>query len=192
MILPIQHHLLGPATDLSQITQVLSHPQALAQCREYLEKHLPEASLVATNSTAEAARLVAQGGPIQGNQAAISTLECSSIYQLSVLATDIADYANNETRFLLIGREPLVLPPDTDMDINSSGNPPYKTSLIIDLKKDQPGGLYQVLGLFARENINLTRIESRPSKTALGKYLFFIDCEASTNHSCLLYTSRCV
>lgn len=76
-----------------------------------------------------------------------------------------------------------MLPPDTDMDINSSGNPPYKTSLIIDLKKDQPGGLYQVLGLFARENINLTRIESRPSKTALGKYLFFIDCEASTNHS---------
>lgn len=174
MILLIQHHLLSQSTDINQITQVFSHPQALAQCRKFLDKYLSHAAQIATNSTAEAARLVAQGDP---HQAAISSRECADYYGLPLIASDIADYANNETRFLLIGREPLSTTTD-----NQAPNTPYKTSLILDLKKDHPGGLYQVLGLFAQENINLTRIESRPSKTALGKYLFFIDCEAGAAH----------
>lgn len=177
MILPIRHHLLSRASDLSQITQVYSHPQALAQCRSFLSTYLKHATQIAANSTAEAARLIAHGEP---NQAAISSEDCAAYYQLPLIATEIADYANNETRFLLIGREPL-----SCTNHKADHNTAYKTSLILDLKKDHPGGLYQVLGLFAQENINLTRIESRPSKAALGKYLFFIDCEGSTAHPSL-------
>ena len=167
LVIPIVHNLLSRATCLSAVRKVLSHPQAIAQCRSFLAKELSHAQLVETNSTAEAARLVAEGN---STLAAISSLECAERYLLTPLASGIADYSNNETRFLLVGQE----------QINSSVS--SKTSMVIALERDHPGGLYQVLGLFARENINLSRIESRPSKLELGKYIFFIDCEAGYAH----------
>ncbi len=167
MCLPIVHNLLTRAASFAEITKVYSHPQALAQCRTFLAKNLNQADLVPTNSTAEAAWLISQGDT---HLAAIGPRECASYYRLPVLAADIADYSNNETRFLLLGKEKNPSPSCA------------KTSLVLELKEDRPGGLYEVLGLFAREKINLCRIESRPNKSALGKYRFFIDCEAGAAH----------
>lgn len=167
LVLPVEQQLLSQAVSLAEVTAVYSHPQALAQCRIFLATKLPHARLEETTSTAEAARLVKEGGP---GLAAIASKECGESYGLPTLAANIADYANNETRFLLIGQE---LTPHPDS---------VKTSLVLSLASDHPGGLYQVLGLFARENINLSRIESRPAKSALGKYFFFIDCEAGSQH----------
>lgn len=167
LVLPIAHHLLSRAQSIKEIRKVLSHPQAIAQCRNFLAQELSQAELVETNSTAEAAFLAAQA---DSAWAAVGPLESGRKYNLPVLVSHIADYPNNETRFLLIGEKGAV-PEKT-----------CKTSLVLGLKKDRPGGLYQVLGLFAAENINLCRIESRPSKQALGKYLFFIDCEAGMEH----------
>lgn len=166
LVIPIVHNLLSRASCLNGVKKVLSHPQAIAQCRSFLAKELNHAQLIETNSTAEAARLVAEG---DSTLAAISSLECAERYLLTPLASGIADYSNNVTRFLLIGQEQANIPISN------------KTSLVIALEKDRPGGLYQVLGFFARENINLSRIESRPSKLELGKYIFFIDCEAGNN-----------
>lgn len=167
LVLPIVHHLLSRATSFHKITKVLSHPQALAQCGTFLARELSQAQLVETNSTAEAACLVAEGEP---TLATVSSLECAERYSLPILSSQITDYPNNKTRFLLIGQERVYCKASS------------KTSLVLSLEKDRPGGLYQVLGLFAGENINLSRIESRPSKIELGKYLFFIDCEAVFDH----------
>jgi prephenate dehydratase len=162
LALPISMSLLvAPATALTDITTVRSHPHGLAQCRGWLSEHLADAALEAATSTAEAARqAAAAGGPV----AAIGTTGAATRYGLDVLAADIHDYAGNATRFLVLGTS---MPPATGAD---------KTSVVVFFGEDRPGLLLRTLDEFALRGINLTKIESRPTKQALGEYCIFIDC----------------
>ncbi|MCW2278306.1 prephenate dehydratase [Heliophilum fasciatum] len=170
LILPIHHHLLvAPGQDWQQVEKVYSHPQALAQCRKFLLNQLPQAQAVPAGSTAEGAAKVARGAQDGAAVAAIATAFAAERYGLQAVQQDVQDRPNNKTRFWVIGRQ-WAAPTGDD-----------KTSLVCALPSDQPGGLYGILGEFARRNINLTRIESRPTKRELGQYLFFIDC---VGHHC--------
>lgn len=171
IVLDIKHYLLTHMTRPDHIHTLMSHPQALAQCRHFLQRELKNARLIETTSTAEAVRRVCLESD---GTAAIAPWECHLRYHVPVLFSDIGDYSHNQTRFLLVGKDPCPCPATT------------KTSLVLALEKDRPGGLYEVLGEFARHNINLSRIESRPAKKELGNYLFFIDCEAGGGHPGLL------
>lgn len=162
IILPVEQALLAlPGTGIGQIKQVLSHPQALAQCRSYLNSVLPGAETFEASSTAEAARLVAASG---GSRAAVGPARAAALYKLKVLATGINDCRENVTRFLVVSgaASPAVSP---DM---------AKTSVVIWIA-DRPGALHDILREFTLAGLNLTRIESRPAKSRLGDYLFFID-----------------
>ena len=149
------------ATDITvdEVENVYSHSQALGQCQHYLESHGLTAHY--TLSTAAAAKRVAE----TGEDAAIGTLKAAELYGLKVIDTNIQENFNNETRFVVLDKE----------DSSVSGND--KTSISFSLFEDKPGGLYELLGLFAEKNINLTKIESRPSKEGLGHYIFFVDME---------------
>jgi len=196
VILPVRHFLLVPAEaggqppDLKRIQEVWSHPQALAQCQGFLRKNLPQARLVPTNSTAEAAALVAQRWTASGQNdpgrrlfpAAIATETAAQIYGLAVWARDIQDFESNETRFAVVARrgkgdEAVLLAAAASNPALPARPGSFKTSLAFSLPGDRPGGLYETLGIFAVLGINLTRIESRPAKTGLGKYYFYIDLE---------------
>ncbi|GAW90983.1 prephenate dehydratase [Calderihabitans maritimus] len=162
VILEVHHHLIGKQTDWKRVQAIYSHPQALAQCRGFLRQNFQGVSLRTAASTAEAARIVASG---PDSWAAISSRFAAELYGLQVLAENIEDYRGNKTRFITVGRGP-VKPTGKD-----------KTSMVLALPQDRPGGLYRVLEEFAAEEINLTKIESRPTKKELGEYLFFLDCE---------------
>ena len=167
IVLDIKHYLYSQMTSLEQIHTIMSHPQAIAQCRHFLEEKLNHAAIIATESTAEAVRQLDKGN---GGYAAIGSRDNNDLYNVPVLCSDIGDYTHNQTRFLLVSKTP------------GTSQITHKTSLILTLEKDRPGGLYDILGEFAGQNINLTRIESRPVKKELGSYLFFLDCEAGHNH----------
>ncbi|SHE61860.1 prephenate dehydratase [Desulforamulus putei] len=163
MMLPVAHHLLvQPGSAVRDIRTVLSHPQALAQCRRYLARKLPAAKLLPVESTALAASMVAGG---EKTMAAIGTTAAAKHYNLTTLEQNIQDRSNNCTRFVVVGREDI---PCREV--------PCKTSLVVSLL-DRPGALYSILKEFAWRGINLTRIESRPARTCLGEYIFFIDLE---------------
>ncbi len=147
-------------TDLSRIGQVLSHSHALGQCAGYLSCNLPGAECLPVESTAAAARSV----KTRPGTAAIAPRRAAELFNLSLLAEGIQDNDGNATRFVILS---LRDHPPTGED---------KTSLVLSIP-DGPGSLYQVLGYFARREINLTRIESRPSRRIIGDWLFFIDCE---------------
>ncbi|MDT8900456.1 prephenate dehydratase [Anaeroselena agilis] len=164
MVLPIRHNLLARA-DTKHINVILSHPQALAQCRNYLREHYPGAELVAVESTAAAAYQVASGAK---NTAAIGSLRAARLYNLAVPAVDIQDNPNNSTRFIVLAR-----------DAAAPAGPNCKTSVICQINGEKPGSLYEILGEFARRQVNLTKIESRPARTGLGLYIFFLDAEGS-------------
>ncbi|MEW6183668.1 MAG: prephenate dehydratase [Bacillota bacterium] len=161
VVLPVMHHLLA-RPGLKDITRVLSHPHALAQCREYLESKLPHAFREPTTSTAEAARLVASSGE---PWAAIGTEKAAEHFGLAVVARAVQDTIDNETRFVVLGRCP----------VKQTGKD--KTSVAFSLVRDRPGTLYEALGFFANRGINLTKIESRPARRSIGHYIFFVDCE---------------
>jgi prephenate dehydratase len=168
-IVAIQHLLAArPGTELSQVETVYSHPQALAQCRARLEALLPGARQITTSSTAEAARLVAQGatgvegGAVELGAACISSRRAVDLYGLQVLSDDIQDEKFNATRFWLLAPKS---PEPSGRD---------KTSVVFSVPH-RAGTLYQALGTFT--GLNLTRIESRPSRRRLGEYLFFVDFE---------------
>ncbi len=165
--LPIRHCLVGQGQ--GEIKVILSHPQALAQCRQYLHEHFPGAEIRTTGSTSHAARL-AQEFP---EMAAIAGQEAAERYSLKILAREIQDAEDNVTRFIVAGKS-YAAPTGRD-----------KTSLIIYLDKDRPGALYSILGEFASRSINLTRIESRPSRKGLGDYYFYIDLEGHMNDMAL-------
>ncbi len=160
IVIPINHNLLA-ASDISvdEVENVYSHSQALGQCQPYLERHGMTAHY--TLSTAAAAKRVAE----TGQDAAIGTLKAAELYDLKIIDRNIQENFNNETRFVVLDKE----------DSPITGND--KTSISLSLFEDKPGGLYELLGLFAENDINLTKIESRPSKEGLGHYIFFIDLE---------------
>jgi prephenate dehydratase len=165
LVLPVRHALLARAgVRVEEIVVVVSHPHATAQCRQYLADHLPQAEVRAANSTAEAAQIVSERGPIEP-WAAIGTQLAASLYGLVVVAPDIEDRRENSTRFVLVGRE---APPMTGND---------KTSVVCFIEKDRPGALLAILHEFSDRAINLTKLESRPTKERLGEYCFFIDIE---------------
>ncbi len=163
--LPILHCLVGRGE--SEIKVILSHPQALAQCRQYLREHYPASEIRTTGSTSHAARL-AQEFP---DMAAIAEAGTAKKYGLKVLARGIQDAVDNVTRFIVVGKS---VPKYTGRD---------KTSLVVYLERDRPGSLYLILQEFALQNINLTRIESRPSRRAIGDYYFYIDLEGHVDDS---------
>ena len=152
-----------PGTKLGDIRQVLSFPIAAAQCRGYLRRKLPNATFVAANSTAEAAATVARSK--RTDQAAIGNELAARLYGLKVLAHDIEDHPENQTRFVVVGRG---IPAPTGHD---------KTTIVCFQRADRPGSLLAMLQEFAARRINLTKLESRPTKKSLGDYCFFIDIE---------------
>ncbi len=165
--LPIKHNLLvQKGKTLDDISVICSHQQALAQCRHYINNI--NKKVHAMSSTANAARYVTE----LSTAAVIGNRILSKKYNLDILEEDIQDYDNNVTRFVLISKNPQEEVTGED-----------KTSIVISLNGDKPGGLYEILRLFADANINLTKIESRPSKKGLGKYLFFIDMQGHVNES---------
>ena len=158
--LRIHHCLLGSAEQLSQVQRVLAHEQALAQCRRWLGTSLPGASLEAASSNAEAAQRVRNDEAA----AAIASRSAAPLYGLNVLAANIEDDPGNTTRFLVIGAK-TGAPSGRD-----------KTSLLVS-SRNVPGALYKLLQPLARHGISMSRIESRPSRTGLWEYVFFIDIE---------------
>lgn len=160
LVLPISHALISAAAQFEQIATVYSHPQALAQCQGWLADWLPQATLIPTNSTAEALTHL-QAAP---TAAAIASRRAASLYDLPVLAHPINDYTDNCTKFWVLGLQPA-----------TSGS---HTSLAFSLPANAPGALLKPLQILAALKINLSRIESRPSKKTLGDYLFFLDLEA--------------
>ncbi len=163
LLLEVRQHLLArPGTALAEVKRVLSHPQPIGQCSRFLRERLPNASLEPTHSTADAARKVAAGEP---DAAAIGSRKAAERFGLAILAESIQDVDENVTRFVLLAQA----------DEAATGRD--RTSIAFTLDRDRPGGLYEVLGEFARRGINLSKVESRPMKEALGHYVFFIDFE---------------
>jgi prephenate dehydratase len=165
VVIPVQHHLLGvPGADLASVEEVVSFPHAIAQVRGFLQRQLPGVRTRAANSTAEAARLVAeQGDPAA---AAVGNALAADLYDLEVLAADIEDHPENVTRFLAVA--PDAVPAPTGHD---------KTSIVVFQREDAPGSLVAILEQFAARSINLTNLQSRPTKKGLGDYCFLIDLE---------------
>ena len=163
IVLPIQHYLMGkPGTRLPEVRVIYSHPQALAQCREYLERNFADAARSASLSTA-----LAVGDAMNSDvpAAAIAPLRSAELYNAEILDYGIQDVEQNVTRFVVLAKD----------DHHPTGND--KTSLFFFFEQDLPGQLYAVMGEFARREINLAKIESRPTKRSLGQYVFFIDCD---------------
>lgn len=160
--LRINHHLLGTMRGLEQIRRVAAHPQALAQCRAWLKEYLPAVELIGTSSNAEGARRARD----EDGTAAIAGDAAAEVYGLRKVVTDIEDRPDNTTRFLIIGRE--LLPP--------SGSD--KTSILLSTREaDGAGALYKLLAPLAKNNVNMSRIESRPSRRRKWDYVFFLDVD---------------
>jgi len=166
LVLPITHSLLSHATALEEIQTVYSHPQALAQCQKALESYLPQVQLVPTASTVEALHYLSQE-PESKCCGAIASSRAAQLYNVPILVSSLNDYPGNCTRFWVVGLEPAI-------------NGKY-ISLGFSTGVNQPGALVRPLSVFAQREINLTRIESRPTKRSLGEYLFFIDIEGNAS-----------
>ena len=165
VIIDVRLHLLGlPGTSLDRVERVVSFPVATAQCRRYLTDNLPHAEEVAANSTAAAARDLAVSHDVAA--AAIGTALSQEIYGLELIATDIEDHPENQTRFVAVSRSGVPAPTGHD-----------KTSIVVFQRADRSGSLMGILAEFAARSINLTKLESRPTKKALGDYCFLIDLE---------------
>jgi prephenate dehydratase len=167
LILPIVHTFISCATSLEEIKTVYSHPQGLAQCQVWLEQYLPNVQLIAANSTTEALEKLDS----DLTAGAISSQRAAHLYNLPIMAKAINDRPENCTRFWVVskGKIPNKYP--------VLGNGTSRTSLALSIPADMPGSLAKQLQVFANKGINLTRIESRPTKLSLGTYVFFIDVE---------------
>ncbi|MCD6408486.1 prephenate dehydratase, partial [bacterium] len=158
ILLEIHHYLLSKEKSLKDIKKIYSHPQALAQCRKWIAENLPNVEIIETESTAGAVKKV----KTKRKTAAIGSEVAAKIYNLSIIAEKIEDFSENITRFLVIGKE---FTERTGHD---------KTSILFSIK-DKVGALHDMLVPFKEEKINLTRIESRPSKRKAWEYVFFVD-----------------
>ncbi len=160
-ILKIKQNLMAKELySLDSIKEVYSHPQALAQCRNYLQNNLKNANIIEVTSTAFAAREVVN----KPYAACIGSIDCKDEYSLQLLKENIQDNQSNETRFWVLGK---------DLEENNNS----KQLTIIFTTLNEPGALYKVLSIFDKHHLNLTKIESRPTKTKLGEYYFWIDIE---------------
>jgi len=159
-LLRIHHHLLCKEAGLKNIARIYAHPQALAQCRRWLERHVPWAECVAASNNAEAVRIAAS----EAKAAAIAGESAARLYGLPMLASHLEDEPNNTTRFLVLGNQQRA---PTGQD---------KTSLL-SLTLDEPGTLLRLLAPLAKNGISMSKIESRPSKRGLWNYVFFLDIE---------------
>lgn len=167
--LPITHALISYAANLEAIATVYSHPQALAQCHDWIQTNTPQAKRMPTPSTANALeQLAAENGA-----GAIASRRAAELYDLPILAYSINDRPDNCTRFWVLSQTNFVYPDQTPDHMAQLTH----TSMAFSLPKNVPGALLQVLQIFAQRDLNLARIESRPTKRVLGEYLFFIDVE---------------
>jgi len=153
-----------PGVELGDVKYLRSYPVAYSQCSRFLARRLPDVVMVAADSTAAAARDLAARGDL--DTVVIAPRRAADVYGLEVLAVDLEDRPDNKTRFLLVGRD--TVPPPTARD---------KTSLVVYQRADAPGSLVGILGEFVARSINITSLQSRPTKASLGSYCFLIDCE---------------
>lgn len=163
LVLPVEHQLLvKPGTESGDIKVLYSHPQSLGQCRRFIERVLPKADVVAALSNAAAVQDMMEAST---PAAAIGTRRAAELYGAEILAKDIQDHASNVTRFVVLAAE----------DHPRSGAD--KTSICFSFDDDRPGALVEVLQEFSQRDINLAKVESRPTKESLGRYIFLIDME---------------
>ncbi|MFN3396526.1 MAG: prephenate dehydratase [Thermodesulfovibrionales bacterium] len=160
IMLKVTHNLLSKSGEKSRIKKIYSHPQATAQCRKWLERNMPGIPIHDATSTAKAAEIAS----MEDDAAAIASELAARIYDLRFVERNIEDFKDNYTRFLIIGKE------------TSKRTGKDKTSIMFSIK-DRPGALYSVLEPFKKARINLTKIESRPSRRKAWEYIFFVDLE---------------
>ncbi|HEX7276021.1 MAG TPA: prephenate dehydratase [Acidimicrobiales bacterium] len=165
VVMRISQNLLGPpGMGLADIRRVVSFPVAMAQCRGFFNRELPDADMVAANSTAEAVRQVGETHP--DGTAALGSSLAGKLYGLEVVAADVEDNPENTTRFVVVATDGI--PPPTGHD---------ETSIVCFQRDNHPGSLHTILGQFTARNLNLTKIESRPTKSSLGDYCFIMDLD---------------
>jgi prephenate dehydratase len=158
--LEVHHHLIGrPGTTIGEIERVISIPAAVAQCRQFLLEHLPQAQVLAALSTSSAVSSLVHSDRI----AAIGSERAARLYGMDIVASDIQDANDNVTRFVVLARS------------TSGATGRDKTSICCYIAEDRPGSLVAILNEFARREINLSKLESRPTRGGLGKYFFLID-----------------
>lgn len=154
---------------LDAVASVISHPQSIGQCAHFLRTRLPQATVLAASSTAEAVRRVSEEG---GGAAALGSRTAAELYGCEVLCADVDDAAGNETRFVWLARRAAT------SDAIPPTHGPWRTAVVFwGVGAEAPGWLVRCLSEFAFRGVNLTRIESRPRKQGLGRYMFFIDLE---------------
>ncbi len=164
LVVPVRHNLVVvPGATLNDIKTVTSHPQGLGQCRRFLERCLPGVNQVAALSTATAVEKTIETG--ERSQAAIGTERAAQLYGGEILARDIQDNRSNVTRFFVLAQS----------DAEPTGSD--RTSFCFNVKQNVPGAVHQVLTDLAEAHIQMTKIESRPTKSALGDYTFLLDVE---------------
>ena len=161
--LRIEHHLLGRVKDIKNIQRICAHEQALAQCRGWVREYLPEVELISVSSNAVGARRARD----EKGTAAIGGGTAAEVYDLNIMVKNIEDRADNTTRFLIVGRNTIAM----------SGEDKTTILLSADDTKTGPGILYAILEPFSSNNINITRIESRPSHKRNWDYVFFLDLD---------------
>ncbi|MDJ0845528.1 prephenate dehydratase [Crocosphaera sp.] len=162
LVVPIIHALFSRGTALTGIKTVYSHPQALAQCQRWLQQNLPNVALIPTNSTTEALQKIS----FEPTAGAIAAPRAAKLYHVPILVNHINDYPDNCTRFWV-------------MTLNPTPTVGSRISLAFSVPENVPGSLMKPLQVFAQRNINLSRIESRPTKRSLGEYVFYLDIEGN-------------
>jgi prephenate dehydratase len=163
IVIPIQHCICGLNKDFENVTHIYSHQQALRQCRNYLKNKHAEAKLIHMQSTSAAFRKIKEENLL--NSLAIGPRIAASVYGLNVVDEDIQDSQNNQTAFIAVGKTPM----------NSALA--EKSTLVIDPRQDRIGLLLEILEVFKNYNLNLSKIDSRPSREKLGSYIFYITLE---------------
>lgn len=158
--LPVRHHLVArPGTTLSDVERLVAHPQALAQCRRFVLEHLPQVQVLPALSNSAAVSSLVHSS----NIAALGPERAARLYGMEIIARDVQDGDDNVTRFVVLAHDPAA---PTGRD---------KTSICCSIAEDRPGSLMAILAEFADRRINLTKVESRPTRGGLGKYFFLID-----------------
>ncbi|MCP3852431.1 MAG: prephenate dehydratase [Gammaproteobacteria bacterium] len=175
--LRINQYLMSKQDSLTGINKIYSHQQSLAQCREWLDRNLPGIERIPVNSNAEAARLASE----ESGACAIASSAAAEIYQLNLLAEKIEDKPDNTTRFIILGKQDVDSSSDNKGDNNTAAQPAIDKTSIMVTSANQSGALFELLKPIAENGLSMTRIESRPSKSGLWQYLFFIDIDGHSS-----------